>query len=93
MGQRLLSGDDEARGTDEREACVPLACDGNIYHAPIYKLSERSYRESRPCHSNYKPSGKSSLSLSAAGEFDLDIYLVSIPDTTDQSLKDLFGQL
>ncbi len=37
--------------------------------------------------------GKSSLSLSVAGEFDLDIYVVSIPNTTDQSLKDLFDNL
>lgn len=37
--------------------------------------------------------GKSSLSLSIAGEFDLDLYVVSISNTTDENLKDLFGQL
>lgn len=37
--------------------------------------------------------GKSSLSFSIAGEFDLDIYIVSIPNTTDRNLKDLFDML
>lgn len=36
---------------------------------------------------------KSSLSFSIAGEFDLDIYIISIPGITDQILKDLFSRL
>lgn len=37
--------------------------------------------------------GKSSLSLPVAGQFDLNIYVVSIPNTADQRLKDLFDKL
>ncbi|CAH0033869.1 unnamed protein product [Clonostachys rhizophaga] len=37
--------------------------------------------------------GKSSLSFSIAGEFDLDIYVVNIPDCTDRYLRDLFEDL
>ena len=37
--------------------------------------------------------GKSSLSLSVAGEFDLDMYIVSIPSVTDQLLQKLFLSL
>jgi mitochondrial chaperone BCS1 len=37
--------------------------------------------------------GKSSLCFSVAGEFDLDIYIVSIPDVTDRILRDLFDKL
>ncbi|CAG9989186.1 unnamed protein product [Clonostachys byssicola] len=37
--------------------------------------------------------GKSSLSFSIAGEFDLDIYVVSIPDCSDRDLRDLFENL
>lgn len=37
--------------------------------------------------------GKSSLSFSVAGEFDLDIFVISIPDCTDRHLRDLFEDL
>ncbi|KAG5805475.1 hypothetical protein H9Q74_008458 [Fusarium xylarioides] len=37
--------------------------------------------------------GKSSFSLSIAGELDLDIYVISIPSVNDQTLKDLFDGL
>ncbi|KAJ5882732.1 uncharacterized protein N7473_011166 [Penicillium subrubescens] len=37
--------------------------------------------------------GKSSFSLSVAGELGLDIYTVSIPAVDDQSLKSLFQEL
>ncbi|CAH0046887.1 unnamed protein product [Clonostachys solani] len=37
--------------------------------------------------------GKSSLSFSIAGEFDLDIYVISIPDCTDRYLRELFEDL
>lgn len=37
--------------------------------------------------------GKSSFSLSVAGELGLDIYAVSIPTVDDQSLKSLFEEL
>ncbi|KAJ6126278.1 hypothetical protein N7471_010771 [Penicillium samsonianum] len=37
--------------------------------------------------------GKSSFSLSIAGELGMDIYAVSIPSVDDQSLKTLFEQL
>ncbi|KND86180.1 putative mitochondrial chaperone BCS1-B [Tolypocladium ophioglossoides CBS 100239] len=37
--------------------------------------------------------GKSSFSLSIAGELDMDIYVVSIPGANDQMLKGLFSEL
>ncbi|KAK7416064.1 hypothetical protein QQZ08_012146 [Neonectria magnoliae] len=37
--------------------------------------------------------GKSSLSLSVAGRFGLDIYAVSVSTVSDRSLEDLFAQL
>jgi chaperone BCS1 len=37
--------------------------------------------------------GKSSFSLSIAGELDMDIYVVSIPSTNDQMLRGLFAGL
>jgi mitochondrial chaperone BCS1 len=37
--------------------------------------------------------GKSSLCFSVAGEFDLDIYIVSIPSVSDRYLRDLFDKL
>ncbi|VUC35954.1 unnamed protein product [Clonostachys rosea] len=37
--------------------------------------------------------GKSSLSLSIAGQFDLDIYVISVPDASDSDLKELFQDL
>ncbi|KJZ70985.1 hypothetical protein HIM_09640 [Hirsutella minnesotensis 3608] len=37
--------------------------------------------------------GKSSFSYSVAGELGIDIYIVSIPDVNDQTLKDLFSEL
>lgn len=37
--------------------------------------------------------GKSSFSLSVAGELDVDIYIVSMPGVNDRTLKDLFADL
>ncbi|PVH91198.1 P-loop containing nucleoside triphosphate hydrolase protein [Periconia macrospinosa] len=37
--------------------------------------------------------GKSSFSLSIAGRFDLDLYVLSIPSLSDRSLKTLFADL
>ncbi|KJZ69322.1 hypothetical protein HIM_11280 [Hirsutella minnesotensis 3608] len=37
--------------------------------------------------------GKSSFSLSVAGEFDVDLYIVSMPGVNDRTLKDLFADL
>ncbi|KAL5373610.1 hypothetical protein PMIN06_012491 [Paraphaeosphaeria minitans] len=37
--------------------------------------------------------GKSSFSLSIAGRFDLDLYVLSIPSLSDRSLKTLFAEL
>ncbi|RTE67999.1 hypothetical protein BHE90_017624 [Fusarium euwallaceae] len=37
--------------------------------------------------------GKSSFSLSVAGELDMDIYVISIPSVNDRMLKSLFADL
>jgi len=37
--------------------------------------------------------GKSSLSKSIAGHFDLDIYILSLSDTNEARLKNLFAEL
>jgi chaperone BCS1 len=37
--------------------------------------------------------GKSSLSLSIAGECDLDVYILSLTDVDDNSLRELFAEL
>ena len=37
--------------------------------------------------------GKSSFSMSVAGELDVDMYVVSIPGVNDQTLRDLFADL
>ncbi|WAO93443.1 Hypothetical protein NCS54_01099100 [Fusarium falciforme] len=37
--------------------------------------------------------GKSSFSLSVAGELDMDIYVISIPSVNDRMLKSLFAEL
>ncbi|KAG6017584.1 hypothetical protein E4U43_000815 [Claviceps pusilla] len=46
------------------------------------------------CYAPWEGStGKSSFSLSIASELDMDIYVVSIPSTNDQMLKNLFAAL
>lgn len=37
--------------------------------------------------------GKSSFSVSIAGEFDLDVYVLSIPSLSDRNLRTLFDEL
>lgn len=37
--------------------------------------------------------GKSSLGAAVAGEFNLDVYIVTIPDVDDRALEDLFHEL
>ncbi|KAF9729902.1 hypothetical protein PMIN06_012974 [Paraphaeosphaeria minitans] len=63
---------------------------------PQMKLwySERSipYRRGYLVH-GLPGTGKSSFSLSIAGQFDLDLYVLSIPSLSDRALKALFDEL
>ena len=55
-------------------------------------------RRTIPCRKGYLFSGppgtgKSSLGAAIAAQFDLDIYIVTIPDVDDRMLEDLFTDL
>ncbi|KAM5354953.1 hypothetical protein ACJ41O_001599 [Fusarium nematophilum] len=57
-----------------------------------YSEHSMSYKQGYLLHGP-PGTGKSSFSLSIAGELDMDIYVVSIPSTNDQMLKGLFARL
>ncbi|KAH8661726.1 mitochondrial chaperone BCS1 [Ilyonectria robusta] len=57
-----------------------------------YSMRSMPYRRGYLLHGP-PGTGKSSLSLSVAGRFGLDIYAVSVSTVSDRSLEDLFAQL
>ncbi|KAJ3453432.1 hypothetical protein MRS44_017679 [Fusarium solani] len=57
-----------------------------------YSEHSMSYKQGYLLHGP-PGTGKSSFSLSIAGELDMDIYVISIPSTNDQMLKGLFAGL
>ncbi|RSL58675.1 hypothetical protein CEP51_014041 [Fusarium floridanum] len=57
-----------------------------------YSEHSMSYKQGYLLHGP-PGTGKSSFSLSIAGELGMDIYVVSIPSTNDQMLKGLFAGL
>lgn len=60
-------------------------------------LTAPAFQYLRVCKANFSPltgTGKSSLSLALAGEFELDLYLLHLPSVKDdETLQELFTQL
>lgn len=80
----------------DEEQKVPLITDVREFLDPQTRCwySERSIPYKRGYLLHGPPgTGKSSFSLSIAGELDMDIYVVSIPGANDQMLKSLFAGL